>query len=78
MNKATVTFKSDVRTINIEFVHNVETETLDYNVTIDPQLNDGDQMDLATILADRFLGSLTVSDDEVVVEPDTDESDNNI
>lgn len=76
MNKATVTFKSDVRTINIEFVHNVETETLDYNVTIDPQLNDGDQMDLATILADRFLGSLTVSDDEVVVEPDTDESDN--
>lgn len=78
MNKATVTFKSDVRTINIEFVHNVETETLDYNVTIDPQLNDGDQMDLATILADRFLGSLTVSDDEVVVEPDTNESDNNI
>ena len=78
MNKATVTFKSDVRTINIEFVHNVETETLDYNVTIDPQLNDGDQMDLATILADRFLGSLTVSDDEIVVEPDTDESDNNI
>lgn len=78
MNKATVTFKSDVRTINIEFVHSVETETLDYNVTIDPQLNDGDQMDLATILADRFLGSLTVSDDEVVVEPDTDESDNNI
>lgn len=78
MNKATVTFKSDVRTINIEFVHNVETETLDYNVTIDPQLNDGDQMDLATILADRFLGSLTVSDDEVVVEPDTDESNNNI
>lgn len=73
MNKATVTFTSDVRTINIEFTHNTENETLDYNVTIDPQLNEGDPMDLATILADRFLGSLTISDTDVVVEPDTDE-----
>lgn len=73
MNKATVTFTSDVRTINIEFTHNTENETLDYSVTIDPQLNEGDPMDLATILADRFLGSLTISDNDVVVEPDTDE-----
>lgn len=78
MNKATVTFTSDVRTINIEFVHNTETETLDYNVTIDPQLNEGDPMDLATILADRFLGSLTVPNDEITVEPDTNESDSTI
>jgi hypothetical protein len=74
MNKATVTFTSDIRTINIEFTHNTENETLDYSVTIDPQLNEGDPMDLAVILADRFLGSLTVSTDEIAVEPDTDES----
>lgn len=70
MNKVTVTFTGDVRTITINFVHNVENETLDYNVTVDPPINDGDAMDLTTILADKFLGSLMVPDVEVI--PDTD------
>lgn len=70
MNKVTVTFTGDVRTITIDFVHNVENETLDYNVTVDPPINDGDAMDLTTILADKFLGSLVVPDVEVI--PDTD------
>lgn len=79
MNKTTVTFKSDIRTITINFTHNVETESLDYNVSIDPQINEGEQMDLATILADRFLGSLIVPSDEVVVEAEPlNESDNTI
>lgn len=70
MNKVTVTFTSDARTITIDFVHNVENETLDYNVTVDPPINDGDAMDLTTILADKFLGSLMAPDVEVI--PDTD------
>lgn len=70
MNKVTVTFAGDVRTITINFVHNVENETLDYNVIVDPPINDGDAMDLTTILADKFLGSLMVPDVEVI--PDTD------
>lgn len=70
MNKVTVTFTGDARTITINFVHNVENETLDYNVTVDPPINDGDAMDLTTIFADKFLGSLMVPDIEVV--PDTD------
>ena len=70
MNKVTATFTSNVRTITINFVHNVENETLDYNVIVDPPINDGDAMDLTTILADKFLGSLMVPDVEVI--PDTD------
>lgn len=71
MNKVTVTFTSDVRTITIDFVHNVENETLDYNITVDPPINDGDAMDLATIFADKFLGSLMVPDVEVIPDTDT-------
>lgn len=80
MNKVTVTFTGDVRTITIDFVHNVENETLDYNVTVDPPINDGDAMDLTTILADKFLGSLMVPDVEVVPDADivSDETDSNI
>lgn len=80
MNKVTVTFTGDVRTITINFVHNVENETLDYNVTVDPPINDGDAMDLATILADKFLGSLMVPDVEVVPDADVipDETRSNI
>ena len=74
MNKVTVTFTGDVRTITIDFVHNVENETLDYNVTVDPPINDGDAMDLTTILADKFLGSLMVPDVEVI----PDETNSNI
>ena len=74
MNKVTVTFTGDVRTITIDFVHNVENETLDYNVTVDPPINDGDVMDLTTILADKFLGSLMVPDVEVI----PDETNSNI
>ena len=74
MNKVTVTFTSDVRTITIDFVHDVEKETLDYNVIVDPPINDGDAMDLTTILADKFLGSLTVPDVEVI----PDETNSNI
>ena len=80
MNKVTVTFTGDVRTITIDFVHNVENETLDYNVAVDPPINDGDAMDLTTILADKFLGSLMVPDVEVVPDADVipDETDSNI
>lgn len=80
MNKVTVTFTGDVRTITINFVHNVENETLDYNVTVDPPINDGDAMDLTTILADKFLGSLMVPDVEVVPDADVipDETRSNI
>lgn len=80
MNKVTVTFTGDVRTITIDFVHNVENETLDYNVTVDPPINDGDAMDLTTILADKFLGSLMVPDVEVIPDTDivSDETDSNI
>jgi hypothetical protein len=80
MNKVTVTFTGDVRTITIDFVHNVENETLDYNVTVDPPINDGDAMDLTTILADKFLGSLMVPDVEVVPDADVipDETRSNI
>ena len=80
MNKVTVTFTGDVRTITIDFVHNVENETLDYNVTVDPPINDGDAMDLTTILADKFLGSLMILDVEVVPDADVipDETRSNI
>lgn len=80
MNKVTVTFTGDIRTITIDFVHNVENETLDYNVTVDPPINDGDAMDLTTILADKFLGSLMVPDVEVVPDADVipDETRSNI
>jgi len=80
MNKVTVTFTGDVRTITIDFVHNVENETLDYNVTVDPPINDGDVMDLTTILADKFLGSLMVPDVEVIPDTDiiSDETNSNI
>lgn len=80
MNKVTVTFTGDVRTITIDFVHNVENETLDYNVTVDPPINDGDAMDLTTILADKFLGSLMVPDVEVIPDAEviSDETDSNI
>ena len=80
MNKVTVTFAGDARTITVDFVHNVENETLDYNVTVDPPINDGDAMDLTTILADKFLGSLMVPDVEVVPDADVipDETDSNI
>lgn len=80
MNKVTVTFTGDVRTITIDFVHNVENETLDYNVTVDPPINDGDAMDLTTILADKFLGSLMVPDVEVIPDTDiiSDETNSNI
>ena len=74
MNKVTVTFTGDVRTITIDFVHDVEKETLDYNVIVDPPINDGDAMDLTTILADKFLGSLMVPDVEVI----PDETNSNI
>lgn len=79
MNKVTVTFTGDARTITIDFAHNIETESLDYNVTVDPPINEGDALDLTTILADKFLGSLVVPDVEVVpdieVVPDGTNSD---
>ena len=80
MNKVTVTFTGDVRTITIDFVHDVEKETLDYNVIVDPPINDGDAMDLTTILADKFLGSLMVPDVEVIPDTDiiSDETNSNI
>lgn len=73
MNKAKVTFTGDVRTITVDFEHNIETETLDYRVAIDPPINEGEMMDLATILADKFLESLVAP--EVAVIPDEANSD---
>lgn len=70
MNKVTVTFAGDNRNITIDFVHNVETESLDYNVKVEPPLNEGESMDLATILADKFLGSLIASVEDVEIVPD--------
>lgn len=75
MNNATVTFKNDNRTITIDFVHNIETGSLDYNVTVEPQLNNDEPLDLATILADRFLGALLPDDTDVEVVPDETDSD---
>lgn len=78
MSNVTATFVSDERKITINFVHNVETETLDYNVNVEPPINEGDPVDLATIFADKFLGSLIAPDIEVIPEEDSveDESEN--
>lgn len=67
MNTTTVTFKSDVRTITIDFTHNVETESLDYSVKIDPEIKEGENVDLSVILADKFLGSLMYQENIEVI-----------
>lgn len=77
MNKAKVTFSNDVRNITIDFTHNLETGNLDYNVTVDPELKEGEPLDLATLLADKFLGSL-VTPENTDIEVVPDESDSNI
>lgn len=80
MSNVTVTFAGDARTITVDFVHDVEKETLDYNVTVDPPINNDEPLDLATILADKFLGSLVVPDVEVVpdIEVVADETNSDI
>lgn len=75
MNKVTVTFAGETRNITIDFTHNLETESLDYNVTVDPPINEGETLDLASFLADRFLGSLLTTNEEIQVIPDGADSD---
>lgn len=73
MNNTTVTFKSDVRTITIDFAHNMENGSLEYKTNIDPPFNEGGTVDLSVVLADKFLRTLaadaeTDSSDDVKTE----------
>lgn len=76
MNKTIVTFKDDNRIITMNFVHNLETGELDYNVTMEPQLEEGESLDLVTILADKFISSLLPDESDIEVVPE--EFDSNI
>ena len=58
MQTATVTFKGEKREINMTFNLN-EEGTLDYNVTINPELSpEDDAMELETRLSYIFLKTL--------------------
>lgn len=57
MEKVKVTFAGENRTITMDFTHNEENQSLDYNVTVDPELKEGEN-DLTILFANVFLDAL--------------------
>lgn len=58
METAIVTFKSDDREISLKFDYDKSTEELNYDFIKVPEINETDDSDLVTVLANYFLNSL--------------------
>lgn len=58
METVIVTFKSDKKEIAIKFDYNKETEELDYDFVNVPEINETEEADLVTVLANYLLNSL--------------------
>lgn len=58
METAIVTFKSDDREISLKFDYDKSTEELNYDFIKVPEINETDDPDLVTVLANYFLNSL--------------------
>lgn len=58
METAVVTFKSDDREISLKFDYDKSTEELNYDFIKVPEINENDDPDLVTVLANYFLNSL--------------------
>lgn len=58
METATVTFKGDNREIAIKFNYNKETEELEYDFINVPEINETEESDLVTVLANYLMNSL--------------------
>jgi hypothetical protein len=61
METATVTFKSDDKEIVIKFDYNKETEDLNYDFIKLPEINEEEEADLVTVLANYLLNSLMMN-----------------
>lgn len=58
METVIVTFKSDDREISLKFDYDKSTEELNYDFIKVPDINETDDSDLVTVLANYFLNSL--------------------
>lgn len=58
METAIVTFKSDDREIALKFDFDKESQELNYDFIIVPDIKEDDEPDLVTVLANYFLNSL--------------------
>ena len=58
METAIVTFKSDNREIALKFDFDKESQELNYDFITVPDLEENDEPDLVTVLANYFLNSL--------------------
>lgn len=58
METVIVTFKGDKKEIAIKFDYNKETEELDYGFVNVPEINETEEADLVTVLANYLLNSL--------------------
>jgi hypothetical protein len=61
METATVTFKSNDKEIVIKFDYNKETEDLNYDFIKLPEINEEEEADLVTVLANYLLNSLMMN-----------------
>jgi hypothetical protein len=58
METVIVMFKGDKKEIAIKFDYNKETEELDYDFVNVPEINETEEADLVTVLANYLLNSL--------------------
>lgn len=64
MEETVVTFKNANRSIAIYFTWDKEKDTMDYDVTVNPEHKEGEEADLPMILSSILLNAMVVEEDK--------------